>query len=287
MSDDEAQHDETTETPDEGMIEAPDGPLAAKIAKAMGGIDDVPKRGKVKYSGTTKYEYATADDLISAAQDALASVGVAIFPSVTDEIWKDKGKSAVQMTIKYTVVDGDSGDTMVCRWRTDGVDSGDKARWKALTQGHKYFLRKLLNIPTGEKSLDAEFGNKGSGASDETNGGPSTRSQPHNRRSGGRNSGNGGGQSYDHGTQSNRLHALLGEVELADNKKGELRDVLRLKACGSTDVEWSDVPASGIAKWCDRLEQLDTDAQSNGPPERAQKVLSVVNRHDVNRDATE
>jgi hypothetical protein len=285
MSDDETTQTETTEQTE--TRDTMPGPLAAKIAQAMGQIQSVPKNGQVNF-GNTNYDYATADDIMSAAKDAMAAAGLAIIPSVVDEDWNSNGNN-VYLTIEYTIIDGESGETWTSRWRTQGNDSGDKAYWKALTQGKKYFLRDVFCIPTGETHLDAEAD---SPETDHTpnDGGQQRRAQRQPQRSR-QTPRQGNGQTsqsspdVDHNTQTKRLHALLGEVELSDQKGGELRDVIRLKSCGSVDAEWDDVPAQTIARWCDRLEQLGTDAQSSGPPERVQKILDVVDGHDVNRDA--
>jgi len=249
------------------------GALAAKIAQAMGQIQSVPKNGEVNF-GNTQYDYATADDIMSAAKDAMASAGLAIIPSVVDEDWNSKGNN-VYLTIEYTIIDGESGETWTSRWRTQGNDSGDKAYWKALTQGKKYFLRDVFCIPTGETHLDAEADNP------ETDHTPNARGQRQSSRNGGQQtrqtSQSNGGQSapdVDRETQTKRLHALLGEVTLADRYQSALRTYIRRKAGLDDNAEWSEVPASHIKGWADKIDAMDTD-QSGGPSERNRKIVQL------------
>lgn len=268
--------DETTQT--ESQRETMPGPLAAKIAEASGQIDSVPKNGQVNF-GNTNYEYATADDIMSAAKDAMAGVGLAIIPSVVDEDWDSNGNN-VYLTIEYTIVDGETGATWTSRWRTQGNDSGDKAYWKALTQGKKYFLRDVFCIPTGETHLDAEADDP------ETDHTPNARGQRQTPRNGGQQarqtSQSSGGHSepdVDHSAQTKRLHALLGETALSDRKCEQFRDAIRVNHGLEVGDAWDKLAASTVKKYADRLDEFSPESEG-GPSPRAEKVLKMVDKID-------
>lgn len=139
--------------------------VAAKLAQASAEIDSVPKRGENSYHG---YQYATADDVIETAKEALSAVGVWVFPEPMKQEWNTRQtnngtRSQLTLEMRYTVVDGESGEQWATRWWSQAEDDGDKAYYKAYSQSRKYFLRELLNIPTGEP-LDVEFEPAGGGA---------------------------------------------------------------------------------------------------------------------------
>jgi len=265
MSDDEATQTETNDTMP--------APLAAKIAEVMGHIENVPKNGEVSFRGT-EYEYAMAEDIFNAAQDAMSKAGVAIIPSVIEQDWSESGNT-VFLTMEYTIMESETGATWTSRWVTQGNDSGDKAYWKAMTQSKKYFLRDIFCIPTGNPKLDAESDHT------ETDHTPNAQGQRQSSRNGGQTSRqpsqSSGGRStpdVDRETQTKRLHALLGEVTLADRYQSALRTYIRRKAGLDDDAEWSEVPASHIKGWADKIDAMDTD-QSGGPSERNRKIIKL------------
>jgi len=81
-----------------------------------------------------------------------------LVPSVEKTEWEivttPKPKKICTLTVKYTLMDGDSGETMEFTVLGQGEDSSDKATYKAMTGATKYALLKLFLIPTGDDPED-------------------------------------------------------------------------------------------------------------------------------------
>ena len=113
----------------------------------MKDVTYVQKGGQVKYTGT-KYSYMSEANLLEAARPAMVKHGLALMPSC-EEI-KVEGKMVfVKMSYTLTHVSGAVWPEKLSMWGS-GMDSGDKAIYKAITGANKYMLFKLLNIPTGD-----------------------------------------------------------------------------------------------------------------------------------------
>jgi len=139
------------------------GTLASKIAKAsqiVGG-----SLAKDKTNTSDRYSYVSADQILSAAGQALAEVGVTIFPSVASsnvEVFeRGQGKYRYDATVQFVFFIADDEGQMELMWPGYGSDYTvpDKAIYKAITSGHKYFLAKLLNIGAGNEDGEHESGN--------------------------------------------------------------------------------------------------------------------------------
>lgn len=135
------------------------GTIAGKIAKASADLGNRLKADKKNTQGGG-YAYISADKLIAEAGAVLAANGVAVFPSIigynVDGGESSGGKRNFLVTINFMMVVTDGESSMDCPWVGAGVDYGamDKALYKGITSGHKYFLAKLLNI--GEGNEDGE-----------------------------------------------------------------------------------------------------------------------------------
>lgn len=135
--------------------------LASKLAKATLDVGNFAADKKNKEQG---YAYISADAVLERCGDALAKVGVVVIPSVTDSGVKTTERTDKQGNIKFKHVGKvtfsmliTDGVTEIHRpWTGYGTDytAEDKAIYKAVTTGHKYFLMKLLNIGVGND--DAE-----------------------------------------------------------------------------------------------------------------------------------
>jgi hypothetical protein len=113
----------------------------------MKDVTYVQKGGKVAF-GSTKYSYMSEANLLEAARPAMVKHGLALMPSC-EEI-KVEGKMVfVRMSYTLTHVSGAVWPEKLSMWGS-GMDSGDKAIYKAITGANKYMLFKLLNIPTGD-----------------------------------------------------------------------------------------------------------------------------------------
>ena len=132
--------------------------LAAKIAKASA---DVGGRLKADKTNTQdRYNYISADKILAECGQALAAVGVSVLPAMTDadinigETAGGKRRFDARVAFVMTVTDGETESAQP--WFGFGADytTPDKAVYKAVTSGHKYFLSKLLMI--GEGNEDGE-----------------------------------------------------------------------------------------------------------------------------------
>ena len=132
--------------------------LAAKIAKASA---DVGGRLKADKTNTQdRYNYISADKILAECGQALAAVGVSVIPAMTDadinigETAGGKRRFDARVAFVMTVTDGETESAQP--WFGFGADytTPDKAVYKAVTNGHKYFLSKLLMI--GEGNEDGE-----------------------------------------------------------------------------------------------------------------------------------
>lgn len=133
--------------------------LAAALVDAQGRVEWVGKDGKNKFHG---YNYATAEDLIGAARQALNASGLATFHSWRSERYecvitdgsKETPKLAIGRVVAQYVVVHRSGACLAFETSTPVVpEKGkpeDKSEQAALTSNLAYSLRGLLLIPRGE-----------------------------------------------------------------------------------------------------------------------------------------
>src|SRR5512146_1066562 len=108
------------------------------------------------------YAYISADQVLTKAGDALARNGVMVLPQIVEILQKEVERPNKSPRIDAHVIfdmlitDGDSD--LHARWDGFGSDyvTNDKAVYKAITSGHKYFLMKLLNIGVGNEDGEHE-----------------------------------------------------------------------------------------------------------------------------------
>jgi hypothetical protein len=127
--------------------------LAAKLAKVMGAIGYIPKRGRNEFFG---YDYATEADVADAVRVALVAEGIVMIPSVRRiterEVLTRKNQKEIvtTVTMDVTFIDGESGGTFTFRMAGAGQDGGDKGIMKAISAAVKYAQLKALSLPTGD-----------------------------------------------------------------------------------------------------------------------------------------
>lgn len=133
--------------------QAPARTLVKKLAAIMAEVERVPKAGR---NESHRYDYATEADIAAAVRKGMAERGVILFPSVEKMEWADLPTKSggtqklCTLTVKFTLEDGDSGETRSYTIIGQGSDTGDKASYKAMTGAEKYALLKLFLIPTGD-----------------------------------------------------------------------------------------------------------------------------------------
>lgn len=134
--------------------------LAARIAKAsidIGGSLKADKRHEQQ-----KYDYISADKIIDRAGQVLAENGVVLIPAITsttvDTYQTGGGKSFYSVAVNFAMTLTDGETSLEYPWMGMGTDYSvvDKALYKAITSGHKYFLVKLLNIGAGNEDGEHE-----------------------------------------------------------------------------------------------------------------------------------
>jgi hypothetical protein len=132
--------------------------LASRIAKASAAIG-----GRLKADSRNqeqKYDYISADKILSECGQALAEQGVVVVPAIVADAMeimdRGNGKSRYDAIVTFHMTVADDEKELVMSWVGRGSDYTvpDKALYKAITSGHKYFLMKLLNI--GEGNEDSE-----------------------------------------------------------------------------------------------------------------------------------
>jgi len=124
--------------------------LAAKMVLAMRAIDAVAKSGTNTKQG---YKYVQAADVAHEVRKALIDNGISFDYSVTDTDRWDKATTnggsmaCVQVKVAVTFTDQESGESRTVNSIGWGMDSLDKAPYKAMTGAVKYALRMNFLIP--------------------------------------------------------------------------------------------------------------------------------------------
>ena len=124
--------------------------LIRKLSEVMALVSHIPKTGHNNFHG---YDYATEADITAAVRVEMAKRQLMLIPSVVDsksEIIGDKKNRLVTIRVRYTLEDGESGETRQFDMLGEGSDSLDKAFYKAMTGATKYAVLKAFLIPTGD-----------------------------------------------------------------------------------------------------------------------------------------
>jgi ERF superfamily len=145
------------------------GELAKKMVAAMKEIDAVEKRGKNEKQG---YSYVRAVDVANAVRPVLVAHGIAFSYSVlSSDRWEKVNPTTgsvlffVELLVSIKFTDQETGDSNEVQGIGWGMDTGDKAPYKAMTGALKYALRCAFIIPD---ELDPENDSKnGVGKTDE------------------------------------------------------------------------------------------------------------------------
>ncbi len=127
--------------------------LAKALQKARNAATGVKKNG----TADEGFEFVRSVDVEVEAQRLLKKSGLIVLPrGAKPAIQFGQKGTMVHVELLYEVVHTSSGESVVLSWAGAGFDSpGDKALYKALTGGRKYFLKDLLGIPFG---IDPEEG---------------------------------------------------------------------------------------------------------------------------------
>ena len=129
--------------------------LYRKILEVMKKVNAVPKD---KVNDFHKYAYTSEAAVIKAVREAMVEVGLIAIPEILHTEEKTDGKTTVA-TIRYClkVIDAETGAYENICVVGQGMDTGDKAYYKAITGANKYALMKLFQIPsTDDPEADIE-----------------------------------------------------------------------------------------------------------------------------------
>lgn len=122
------------------------------VAKKLLNVTDALD-GKVKKSGYnsySKYTYVTEADLIDAIRPELIKQGLIITTSVLSfsetPASEDDDNRYASVTLKHTIIDTESGESIELHSAGTGADRLDKALYKSYTGALKYFLLKTFML---------------------------------------------------------------------------------------------------------------------------------------------
>jgi len=127
--------------------------LISKLVEVMKQVKFIEKKG---YNEFNRYKYATESDVAEKVREVLVEQNVIMLPDVVEHKTREhinrKGNTEYIATVKvkFTFIDGDSGEELVIHSIGEGQDAGDKAVYKAITGAQKYALMKAFMIPTGD-----------------------------------------------------------------------------------------------------------------------------------------
>lgn len=131
-------------------------PVIVKLARIMSGIGEIEPKGRNQHFG---YGFIKDTQVSGVTRARMAKERLMMIPEVLQESWVEtktaKGATSwvTKLKVQFTIIDGDSGDTVTGVGFGYGDDSGDKGANKAFTAAQKYFLLKLFQIG-GEDDLE-------------------------------------------------------------------------------------------------------------------------------------
>ena len=130
--------------------------LRQKLAEVRRRIGYIQKRG---HNERFNYSYVTAADIAGSVGDILSELGVVVIPcleNITYESAPGRGETTrmAQVVMAYTFSDVDSGEEIVAKVAGQGLDTGDKAPYKAMTGALKYALLQSFLLATGDDPED-------------------------------------------------------------------------------------------------------------------------------------
>lgn len=117
----------------------------------------VQRRG---YNQRNNYKYVTAADIAGAVGDILADLGVVVVPrleSISHEAPRPGGtepEHIARVIMSYSFVDVDTAEEITVKTAGEGLDTGRKAPYKAMTGALKYALLQSFLLATGDDPED-------------------------------------------------------------------------------------------------------------------------------------
>lgn len=201
------------------------------LSERINGVMDEVKALEADQKHQQGYGYISANKILSRIGQAMVNNGLAIIPAClqhttnlhtyTDSYGKEKMLWQVDAQMQMTITDNES-EPMAVLWTGSGVDyaSPDKALYKAMTSGHKYFIMKLFMVGVGNEDGEHEQREEISGRNVTTN---PARARQNGNGSAGKTAVTNTQQKPSE-QQMKQFHALGSEVYGPDwpEKRGEL-----------------------------------------------------------------
>lgn len=119
--------------------------LGKKILAVMKEVGPIAKDARNEFH---KYDYVSDAAVVRAMRDAMISNGLILVPSHVERRHNPTLTDLTELTVEYTLIDVDSGESIKSFAMGDGSDKGDKGIYKAMTGAEKYYLTKTFLIPT-------------------------------------------------------------------------------------------------------------------------------------------
>ena len=141
---------------DEQEFVRPNG-LKARLCGIMGEVGYIQKRGM---NTAQNYAYVMAADIAGAMAKLCSKWGVVFWPTEEDLEWDTRETSkgtamfVCRAKMKYVLADIDSGEQIIIPSTGEGMDTGDKAIYKARTAALKYALIQTFLIAAGDDPED-------------------------------------------------------------------------------------------------------------------------------------
>jgi hypothetical protein len=128
--------------------------IANAILAIMEECKTIDKDGTNDYQ---HYDYVSEANAVAKIRRLLVKHGVIIVPSAIENLGvllvkgkEGNEKALVTAVFKYDWIHAASGEVVTISILGQGVDSGDKAAYKAITGANKYNLMKTLQLATGD-----------------------------------------------------------------------------------------------------------------------------------------
>lgn len=127
--------------------------MAARLARIMGDVGRVEKKGKITSQGSgPNYKFARDADVLEAVNPKLADAGIVLVPEHTELLSLETNLRGTQIiaNIKTSWHVTDGKESLRFETLGQGQDSGDKALPKAQSNARKYAFFMLFHIVTGD-----------------------------------------------------------------------------------------------------------------------------------------
>ena len=125
--------------------------------------------GLTKDKAGNSYQYVSGDKVLSIVRPTMDNLGLLLIPEVEEASYtrqdynlfdkngnpKPKSEMFCSLKLKFTWVDTETGEELVCYWASSGQNNWDKGLGSALTYGERYFLLKFFHIATDKDDVDA------------------------------------------------------------------------------------------------------------------------------------